>query len=63
MSNFISCGKEMTVESNFDKHNLMMMINPTLVTNDRYSSTKIAKNKEQVIGATMIVEQWTHTQV
>ncbi len=48
---------------NFNKQNMMMMINSTLVTNDRYSSKKIARNKEQVIGAAMTVEQWTHTQV
>jgi hypothetical protein len=42
---------------------MMMVINPTLVTNDRYSSNQVARNKEQVIGAAMTVEQWTHTQV
>jgi hypothetical protein len=42
---------------------MMKMINSTLITNDRYSSKKIARNKEQVIGAAMTVEQWTHTQV
>lgn len=55
--------KNMIVERNINKPNLMMMINPTLIKNDRYSSNRIARNKEQVIGATMIVEQWTHTQV
>jgi hypothetical protein len=46
-----------------ERENMMIMINPILIKNDRYSSSKIARNKEQVIGATMIVEQWTHTQV
>ncbi len=48
-----------------NKQNMMMMImiNSTLVTNDRYSLNKIARNKEQVIGAVMTVEQWTHSQV
>jgi hypothetical protein len=46
-----------------EREKMMITINPILVKNDRYSSSIIAKNKEQVIGATMIVEQWTHTQV
>ncbi|CAF3765548.1 unnamed protein product [Rotaria sp. Silwood1] len=41
---------------------MMMMINPTLITNDRYSSNKITRNKEQVIGAVIIAEQWNHAQ-
>ncbi len=41
----------------------MMLINPTFVANDRYSLNKIARNKEQVIGATMTVEKWNHSQV
>ncbi|CAF4629169.1 unnamed protein product [Rotaria socialis] len=41
---------------------MMMMINPVLITNDRYSSNKIAWNKEQVIAAVMIAEQWNHGQ-
>jgi len=52
----------MIVERNLDQQK-MMMINPTLVTNDRYSLNKVARNKEQVIGAAMTVEQWVHTQV
>ena len=42
---------------------MMMMINPILVTTDRRSSSKITRNKEQVIGAVMMAEKWTHTQV
>jgi hypothetical protein len=53
----------MIVERNFDKQNMVMMINPTLITDDRYSLKQIARNKEQVIGAAMTVEQWNHTQV
>jgi hypothetical protein len=45
------------------KENMMIMINPILVANDRYSSNKITRNKEQIIGAAMTVEQWSHAQV
>jgi hypothetical protein len=53
----------MIFDRNFDQENMMMMINPTLVKNDRFSSNKITMNKEQVIGGAMTVEQWSHPQV
>jgi hypothetical protein len=49
----------MIVERNI----MIKTMNPTFITNDRYSLNKIAMNKEQVIGAVLTVEQWNHTQV
>lgn len=54
----------MIVEKMFDQENgSIMVIDPKLFTNDRQSSSRIARNKERVLGAVITVEQWTHTQV
>jgi len=54
----------MIVENILDQENSSItMINPKLFTTDRHSSSRIARNKEQVIAAVMTVEQWNHTQV
>ena len=53
----------MLVEKTLDKDNRMITINPIFVSNDRALSTRIARNKEQIIGATTTVQQWSHTQV
>lgn len=42
---------------------MTLMLNPTLIKHDRFSSNRLARNKEQVIGAVMIVEHWNHSQV
>ena len=38
-------------------------INPVLMVSDRHVSTQVTMNKEQVLGAVMTVEQWSHSQV
>lgn len=53
----------MLVEKSSEKENRMITINPIFFSNDRALSTRIARNKEQIIGATTSVQQWNHSQV